>query len=57
MATRIGPRKSPTSPRPPIGRPSVEPVLTPIARFARRLTTVPMQRRTGLTVALANRSN
>ena len=57
MATRIGPRKSPTSPRPPGGKPGVEPVLTPVARFARRLTLVPTQRRTSMTVALANRSN
>jgi hypothetical protein len=57
MATRIGPRKSPTSPRPPVGKPSVEAALTPIARFARRLITVPTQRRAGLTFAMANRSN
>jgi hypothetical protein len=57
MATRIGPRKSPTSPRPPVGKPSVEPALTPIARFARRLTSVPVQRTGSFTVALANRSN
>jgi hypothetical protein len=50
MATRIGPRKSPTSPRPPVGKPSAQPALAPIARFARWLA-LPTQRRGSLTVA------
>jgi hypothetical protein len=56
MATRIGPRKSPTSPRPPVGNPGGHPVFAPIARFARRLTDLSAEREPSLTVALADRS-
>jgi len=56
MATRIGPRKSPTSPRPPVSNPGAHPVFAPIARFARRLAEVPTERRPGLAVALADPS-
>jgi len=56
MATRIGPRKSPTSPRPPVSNPGAHPVLAPIARFARRLADLPAERPTSLAVALADPS-
>jgi len=56
MATRIGPRKSPTSPRPPVSNPGAHPVLAPITRFARRLADLPAERPTSLAVALADPS-
>ena len=45
MATRIGPRKSPTSPRPPVSNPGAHQVFVPIARFARRLAAFASERR------------
>jgi hypothetical protein len=54
MATRIGPRKAPTSPRPPVSNPGAHQVFAPIARFARRLADVPSDRQPGLAVALAD---